>query len=66
MKQKLNFAILVVENVMFILWPLKWRHLVAKFIIFHARNAKFLSLSHAEKVFLDILNILGVVRYRSF
>jgi len=37
MKQKIipphGGAILVVKNAIFILWPLKWRHQVAKFNI---------------------------------
>jgi len=34
-------------------------------VIFHLTNPKFPSLSHAKK-YLDIFNILGVVRYRNF
>jgi len=43
-------AILVVENTIFILWPLKWRHQVVQF------NFCFIEAS---------LNFLGVVCYRS-
>jgi len=46
-------AILVVENAIFIVWPLKWRHQVAKINISFIQTTKF----------PDIFNILGVVRF---
>jgi len=57
MKQKINFATWwryisgqkVVENAIFILWPLKWRHQVENFCFYHM-----------QKNYLDIFNILGV------
>jgi len=54
----------VVENAIFILWSLKWRHQVAKCNIFCIQTTLNFLLDHMQKKnFPDIFNILGVVRF---
>jgi len=48
----------VVENAIFILWQLKWRHQVAKFTVCFIQTALNFLLYHIQKIF----NILGLVR----
>ena len=74
MKQKLNVATWwryisgrkVLENAIFILWPLKWRHQAVKINICFIQTTLHFLLYHMQKNVPDIFNMLGVVRFLKF